>query len=72
MIQNVLIKILQGLQSREEKIAIYVTSGACGSYEDYRFHAGLLEGMQIAGDLIAKESENVEIGKVSKQNPRKL
>ena len=70
MIQHVLTQILQGLQSREEKIAVYVTSGACGSYEDYRFHAGLLEGMQIAGDLIAKESEKVEIGKVSQNHGR--
>lgn len=70
MIQDVLENLLKNLQSQTESVALYVTSGACDSYDDYRFHTGLLEGIQRAGDLITKEAEQMEIGKLSPRQGR--
>ena len=70
MIQDVLGNLLKSLQSQTESVALYVTSGACDSYDDYRFHTGLLEGIQRAGDLITREAEKIEIGKLSSRQER--
>ncbi|MEB3703257.1 hypothetical protein Bealeia2_01951 (plasmid) [Candidatus Bealeia paramacronuclearis] len=70
MIQDVLGNLLKNLQVQRDRLALYVTSGGCDSYDDYRFHTGLLEGLQVAGDLIAKESEAIEIGQLSPTHTR--
>ena len=70
MIKDVLGNLLKSLQSHTESVALYVTSGACDSYDDYRFHAGFLEGLQMAAELITTETEKIEIGKLSPHQTR--